>query len=191
MSDKSKFNSIEEKKYENGKSIIYQTEGHQIELIEFKSKTHQFVNDSKCWIFRITKLNDSGEELKIKCELTNQRNEVKFDTASGEHLDAIEGYNDEWQIHIGTEDGEVMHSRAEINDWFPERLKNKVNFFESITTYLKGNTGLETRVPRLKKDERIHIQYLSAIDKKDEKSINCWTAVDELKSNLENWIGIW
>jgi hypothetical protein len=190
LSDKSKFDSIGENKYENGESKIYQTECHQIEIIEFKSKTHQFVNDSKCWIFRITKSNDSNEQLKIKCELTNQNKDIEFDTASGEHLDAIEGYNKEWQIHIGTEDGEVMYSRAKRNDWFPERLKNKVNFYESITTYIKGNTGLETRIPQLKKSEKIHVQYLSAIDENNEESINCWTAVDELKKNLENWIGV-
>ena len=182
--------TIGENKYENGVSKIYQTEGHQIELIEFKSRTHHLVDDSKCWIFRIMKFNDLDEALKIKCELTNQKNDVEFDTALGEHLDAIEGYDNEWKIHIGTEDGEVMHSRAEINDWFPERLKNKVNFYESITTYLKGDTGLETKIPRLKKYEKIHVQYLSAIDKNTKQNANCRTAVDELKSKLDNWIGI-
>ena len=191
LSNKSSCNLIGRKKYENGESEEYQTEGHQIELIEFKSKTHQFVKESKCWIFRISKSNSLIEHLEIRCEIVNQKNDVEFDTSSGEHLDAIEGYNKELQIHIGTEDGEVMHSRAEINDWFPERLKNKVSFYESITTYLKGNTGLETKVPQLMKDEKLHIQYLSAIDTNNDENINCWTAVDELKRNLENWIRIW
>ena len=182
---------IETNKYENGESEIYTTVGHHVELIEFRSKDHQLVKDSKCWIFRITKSNDLNEQMKIKCEIQNHKEDVVFDTASGEHLDAIEGHNKEWQLHIGTEDGEVMNSRAEVNDWFPERLKNIVNLYDSITTYLSGNSGLETRVPDLNKDERIHIQYLSAIDANKRESINCWTAVDELKRNLENWIGIW
>ena len=191
LSDKLSCESIGTNKYENGESEVFNTVGHQIELIEFKSKSHQFVKDSKCWIFRTTKKNNSNEKLIIKCEIVNHRKDVEFDTASGEHLDAIEGYNKEWQLHIGTEDGEVMNSRAEVNDWFPERLKGKVNFDESITTYLKGNSGLQTKIPDLNKDEKIHIQYLSAIDTNKKESIKCWTAVDELKKNLENWIGIW
>ena len=191
ISDKSSLISIGKVEYENGESERYRTEGHQVELIEFKSRTHKFVQDSKCWIFRITKLNDKKEDLQIKCELLNNKNDVEFDTASGEHVDAIEGYNQDWQIHIGTEDGEILNSRAERNDWFPERLNYKVNFYKSITTYLKGNTGLQTEIPELKKNEKLHIQYLSAIDEKNESKINCWTAVDDLKRHLENWIGIW
>ena len=191
LSDKLRFESIGTNKYENGESEIFNTVGHRIELIEFESKTHQLVKDSKCWIFRITKTNNSNELLKIKCEIINHKTDVEFDTASGEHLDAIEGYNKEWQMHIGTEDGEIMNTRAEVDDWFPERLINEVNFHESITTYLKGHNGLETQIPKLNMDEKIHIQYLSAIDENNEESINCWTAVDDLKRNLENWIGIW
>ena len=191
ISDKTGLTSIGKEKYENGESEKYETEGHQIELIEFKSRTHNLVKDSKCWIFRITKLNDKKEKLRIKCKLTNPKDDVEFDTASGEHLDAIEGNNQDWKIHIGTENGERMNSRAELDDWFPERLKDKVNFHESLTSYLKGNTGLQTEIPALEMNEKLHVQYLSALDVRNEENINCWTAVDYSKRNLESWIGIW
>jgi len=191
MSDKSDLISIGKEKYENGNSDKYQTEGHHIELIECQVRTHEVVKDSKGWLFRITKINQKPETLKIKCQLKNPNEDIEFDTASGEHLDAIEGYNQEWQLHIGTEDGEVMYARAEKNDWFPERLRHKVNFYESITQYLEGNRGFQTEIPKLEEKEKIYIHYLTAIDLKDDRNINCWNAVDSFKRNLENWIGIW
>ena len=55
---------------------------------------------------------------------------VDFDVATGEHLDAIEASNNDWILHIGTEDGEVLNFRAGENDWFPNRLQNKVDFYQ-------------------------------------------------------------
>jgi hypothetical protein len=62
-----------------------------------------------------------------------QSEQTAFDISSGEHLDAIEASNDSWTLHIGTEDGEIMSSRAENNDWFPSRLRSTVGFDRSIT----------------------------------------------------------
>lgn len=182
---------IERKKYLNGLSRKYQSRGHQIELIEFKSRTDNLVENSNCWIFRIVKHNELKEIIKIKCELIKPIDIIDFDTASGEHLDAIEAYNEDYVIHIGTEDGEIMNLRAQNEDWFPNRLKHEVNFHKSITKYLKKNTGFKTEIPILTVNERIHIQYLSAVDRRIEGNLNCWFAVDELKRNLENWIGVW
>ena len=51
--------------------------------------------------------------------------------------------------------------------------------------------GFETEIPELHVGEQIHIQYLSAYDKKNPESVNTWLAVDEFKRKLENWIGVW
>lgn len=102
---------------------------------------------------------------------------------------ATQADNNDWTLHIGTEDGEILNSRAENDDWFPSRLKNKVDFYQSISE-MKQN-GFVTKIPDLNKGEKIHIQYLTAYDKKDEQKVNTWLAVDEFKRKLENWIGIW
>ena len=47
-----------------------------------------------------------------------------------------------------------------------------------------------TKIPDLKKGEKIHIQYLAAYDKNDLQKVNTWLAVDELKIKLEKWTGI-
>jgi hypothetical protein len=191
--DSTNVENIGVKEYENGKSISYRIGGHKVELIEFKIKQPLYngetVKDSNGWIWRIEKIKESIDNLKLSCVLSNYSDNVDFDTAAGEHLDAIEASNNEWTLHIGTEDGEILNSRAESNDWFPDRLKNKVDFYQSITNMLKG--GFETEIPELQIGEQIHIQYLSAYDQTNSESVKTWLAVDEFKRKLENWIGIW
>lgn len=191
--DSTNVEDIGVKEYENGKSISSIIGGHKVELIEFKIKQPLYngetVKDSNGWIWRIEKIKESIDNLKLNCVLINYPENVDFDTASGEHLDAIKASNNEWTLHIGTEDGEILNSRAESNDWFPERLKNKVDFYQSITNMLKE--GFETEIPELKIGEQIHIQYLSAYDQTNSESVRTWFAVDEFKRKLENWIGIW
>jgi len=180
--------------YENGQSETFRIGGYKIELIEFKIRQPLYngenVTDSKGWIWRIEKVENSVVKLEIKCELTNPIYEVEFDSASGEHLDAIVARNKHWSLHIGTEDGEIMNSRAETNDWFPKRHKNKVNFYQSITEMNKN--GFVTKIPDLRIGEKLHIQFICAFDKIIEETNHGSTclAVDEFKRKLENWIGI-
>lgn len=183
---------VETKKYENGSSEIFKTDGHIIEVVSFKIRVPLYngdtLTDSSGWIFRIEKIENIDEKIETYCLIDKTNNEMTFDTATGEHLDAIQVDSNEWTLHIGTEDGEILNSRAENDDWFPPRLINKVDFYQSITE-MKQN-GFITKIPNLNKGEKIHIQYLTAYDRKDEQKVNTWLAVDELKGKLENWIGI-
>lgn len=183
---------IEMKKYENGSSEIFKTDGHKIEIVSFKIRVPLYngdtVTDSFGWIFRIEKTNNINETIETYCLLDKISNEINLGPNSGENLDAIEAYNNDWILHIGTEDGEILNSRAENDDWFPTRLINKVDFYQSITE-MKQN-GFLTKIPELNKGEKIHIQYLTAYDKKGEQKVNTWLAVDEFKRKLENWIVI-
>jgi len=191
--DSANVDNIGVKEYENGRSTSYRIGGHKVELIEFKIRQPLYngetVKDSNGWIWRIEKREESIDNLKLTCVLSDYSDNVDFDTASGEHLDAIKASNNEWTLHIGTEDGEILNSRAESSDWFPKRLKNKVNFYQSITNILEE--GFETEIPELQIGEQIHIQYLSAYDQKKSESVRTWLAVDEFKRKLENWVGIW
>lgn len=183
---------IETKRYKNGSSEIFETEGHKIEIISFKISVPLYngdtLTDSFGWIFRIEKMAELEEKIETYCLIDRSNDEIIFDTAAGEHLDAIKAENNEWVLHIGTEDGEILNSRAQNDDWFPLRLKNKVDFYQSITV-MKQN-GFTTKIPALNQGEQMHIQYLTAYDKKNEHKVNTWLAVDEFKRKLENWIGL-
>lgn len=187
------YGAIETKKYENGSSEIFKTNGHKIEIVSFKIRVPLYngdnLTDSLGWILRIEKTAGIDEKIKTYCLLDKINDEITFDTATGEHLDAIQADSNEWTLHIGTEDGEILNSRAKNDDWFPTRLKSNVDLNQSITE-MKQN-GFVTEIPSLNKGEKIHIQYLTAYDKKDEQKLNTWLAVDEFKRELENWIGIW
>jgi len=180
------------KAYEHGKSEIYETSGHLIELVEFKIRQPLYngenVTDSNGWIWRIRKTNPQSEQLETSCFLEPNVG-VEFDIATGEHLDAIEAQNDKWTLHIGTEDGEVLNQRAQDEDWFPKRLMNEVDFYQSITKI--KTQGVVSTIPELELDEKLHLQYLTAYSERSSESVSSWLAVDEFKTKLENWIGIW
>ncbi|GAB5564259.1 MAG: hypothetical protein Wins2KO_13220 [Winogradskyella sp.] len=178
--------------YENGIFERFKTAAYDIELIEFKVKqpfyNGETITDSKCWIWRIKKVKDITENLKIKVLISDYPKNAEFDFATGENLDAFEITNDEWKLHIGTEDGEILNYGAENEDWFPTRLLNTKNHCQEITELNKSS--IKTNVPELKIGEKIHLQYLTAFDKQNVETINTWVAVDEHKSELEKWIGI-
>lgn len=105
-----------------------------------------------------------------------------------EYLDAIQGFNAHWTLHIGTEDGERLQRRAQNDDWFPSRLKNSVDLSQPITE-LKLNE-VRTLIPTLQFNEKIQLQYLVAYDTQKEGCVDSWLAVEQSKQDLENWIGI-
>jgi len=179
--------------YDNGKSIVYNTASYIIEIITFKQRLPLYngesVKDCQGWVWRIIKENAKSERIKLHCSLNVSANSVLIGSDSGEHLDAVAASNDKWTVHIGTEDGEVMHARALIDDWMPTRYVDELDFTKSFTS-LKLN-GFITHVPELTVGERIHFHYLTAYDEFNETKVNTWLAVDEFKRELENWIGVW
>lgn len=185
---------IEQRQYDHGNSTVYSTSTHCIELITFKRRLPLFngeaVEGTMGWIWRITKEQDGAESLRLHCTLSPSDANVELvGSDPGEHLDSALMHNQEWMLHIGTEDGEVMQSRALNEDWMPLRLKGELEFSHSFTE-VQAN-GLITKVPELKQGEGIHFHYLAAYDKQSDVKVNTWFAVDEFKRNLENWVGVW
>lgn len=191
-SDKSRVVLVNQIKLQNGISELYQTVGYQIELIDFKLElplvNGDSLTDSNGWIWRIKKANDNCENLEMYCRIIDSVDCVDYDIATGEHLDAIEVSNNEWILNIGTEDYDVLNARGIHNDWFPSRFVNEIN--ESNFLAKLEIDGLSTRIPDLMKGERLHVQYLTAYDRKQSDKVNTWIAVDQYIRNLEKWIGI-
>lgn len=179
--------------YDNGKSIVFQTLAHIIEVITFKSRlplyNGQSVTDREGWIWRITKNELEKEILELHCLLTDFPTGIQLGGDPGEHLDAISANNNDWMLHIGTEDGEVMHFRALNDDGMPSRFMDSLGFSQSFTSMQLN--GMITNVPELIIGEKVHFHYLTAYDKYEERTVNTWLAVDEFKHKLENWIGVW
>ena len=139
---------------------------------------------AKVWRWFIEKLNDQTEQLLIYCKLINPLSGTEYDSDSGEHLDAIEIKNQTYHLHLGTEDGERMHSRAEAFDWMPERFKEDLSWHDSFTEYI--DYGFKTTVPKLKGGEKIYFHYIVATnsikqseDYPKERDISTWLTVDK------------
>jgi hypothetical protein len=191
-SDKSEIRLVKQNNYKNGFSETFQTVSYQIELIDFKVKlpliNGDSLTDSNGWIWRFIKTNDNLEQVQLYCRLIDSIDNVDYDIATGEHLDAIEASNNEWILNIGTEDSDVIQSRALQDDWFPKRIVHIINDIRFLTRIEKN--GLSTVIPVMIKGEKLHIQYLAAFDKILPDKLNTWIAVDQYIRNLEKWIGI-
>jgi hypothetical protein len=184
---------IAETSYEHGHSQTIVTRSHNIEFITFKLKlplyNSEMVADSMGWLWRISKCSPHDESIQLHCLLNDYKDNTEFGISPGEHLDAVEVNDKHWVLHIGTEDGEIMHERALQGDGMPLRFKDDLSFHLSFHKLV--HNGFTTAIPKLNQGENIHFHYLSAFDKRNRESVNTWLAVDSFKRQLENWIGIW
>jgi hypothetical protein len=142
------------------------------------------IEDSKGWIIRITKTNTSKESLLFTCLLFRNSQDIRSEVDSGEHLDSLWIENKTDVISIGTEDGEMMKSRALKNDWMPSRFQSDLGYQSntgfSFTKYLEF--GFETKIPELKDDERFYFHYLIATNKK--KKSKDYPNEDDISTNF-------
>jgi hypothetical protein len=187
------FEITAEASYEHGHSQTISTRSHQIEFITFKLRlplyNDEMVADSMGWLWRISKYSTSDESIQLYCKLIDYKKSIEAGSQPGEHLDAVAFSDKNWVLHIGTEDGEIMHSRALQEDGMPLRFKEDLSFHSSF--HKLERNGFNTPIPKLNQGERIHLHYLSAFDRRKTESVNTWLAVDSFKRELENWIGIW
>ena len=147
--------------------------------------------NSKGWMWFIKKINKQTEQLTIFCKLVNPKSDTTYGANSGEYLDAIEIEDKTYQLHIGTEDGEVLQYRAKKSDWMPKRFENELDFDKSFTEYI--DFGFKTTIPKLEEGEKIYFHFLVATNpirqsKKypDELDVSTWYAVDQSKKFLDN-----
>jgi hypothetical protein len=188
-----------------GSRTVITTAGHFIEMYAFPLQTDWLaeadmsVESSNGWIWKITKINDVKEQLRIELKLNDAAAGTTGSVQSGEFLDALTFENETQQLSLGTEDNEVMQIRARENDWMPARLEKALKLWEpgtpAFTNYTE--TGFESFIPELLENERIYLHFLAAgnsrkksTDYPDEDDGSTWYAVDQPKKNLLKWLNI-
>lgn len=145
------------------------------------------------WRWRLRKTSDQPEELTIYCKLINPTDETSWEIAGGEHLDAIEIENATDELHIGTEDGEMLQSRAAKGDEMPKRFKKQLGYWSDDYSFTDSIPfGFKTTVPSLLNDEVVYFQFLVATNPirpsanyPDGRDVATWFAVDVNKSFLD------
>ena len=170
-------------------SRIINTQNFMIEIIQFndiknwRAQTIFPIQDSRGWIIRINKITDDNEGLVITCKLNTEDVDIKSFPDSGEHLDAIWIENKTHFLSIGTEDADVLRSRAEVKDYMPFRFANQLGNWlphNSFTEYL--NLGFKTTLPNLEKNERLYLHFLVAINPR-KKSVE-YPDDDDISTNF-------
>lgn len=149
------------------------------------------VECAQAWLFYITKRRVGDEQLSFSIELQLADTAVQCGPDTGESLVAVEFENGIRQMHIGTEDEEVMAYRASISDYMPARLEPFLSKFETEITTITPQ-GLITRIPALEMGERFYFHYviaenpcLPSADYPGEMDISTWLAVEQSKKQLE------
>lgn len=172
--------------------------GHKITLEPFELLNEwlpqgMHFSTSIGWRYFIEKINDEAETLSIYCKLIDSASDTTWGPASGQYLDAISIKNKLDELHIGTEDGEMMEYRAEKEDWIPRRFKNELSIEKSFTEYIPF--GFKSIVPALKKDEKLYFHYLVATNPIHQSAVNpsegdssTWFAVDQSKEYLDDFL---
>lgn len=155
------------------------------------------------WRWFLEKISDTDEHLSIFCKLINPQADVSYDLDSGEDLDAVEIENRTYHLHIGTEDGESLRSRANSNNLMPKRFQNllglrchedkKLCSYYSFTEYI--DFGFKINIPKLLEEEKIYFHFLVATNsikpsKEDHREIDVstWLAVERSKRYLDEYL---
>jgi hypothetical protein len=155
------------------------------------------------WRWFIEKISDTDEQLNIFCQLIDSQAGVSCDPDSGEALDAVEIENENYHLHIGTEDEEVLQARAKVNDFMPKRFYNllgwhwhenrKKSYYYSFVEYI--DLGIKINIPNLLKGEKIYFHFLVATNriKPSEEDprymdVSTWLAVDRSKRYLDEYL---
>ena len=160
------------------------------QLLDLNLGNNSSVLNRVAWCIFFQKSHSNYEKLKIRLELNSHDQEITQGPSSGQYLDAI-SYNDsKYQIHLGTEDGEVLMERAKARDWLPFRYSKYLNFdtqtrnihIGSFTEYRER--GFLTRVPNLRPGEKAYFHFILAGKHYDEDNVDAWLAVDMSKKQL-------
>lgn len=175
------------------------TDNYQISLQRFElpnkfscnsSSPPKIVKSFIGWRWFIEKISENDERLFVYCKLINPQVNTTFSSDTGECLDAIEIENEIYHLHIGTEDAEVLQSRAKLDDLMPQRFND---FCYSFTEYI--DFGFKINIPKLFKGEKIYFHFLVAtnpIQPNQEDSrytdISTWLAVDRSKRFLDEYL---
>ena len=175
---------------------IYSTAGHRVHLKKIMPDFAWLplgmqIESAVAWLFYISKRNTVTEQLSFSISLEAINMAVQCGPATGQCLIAVELENGLRQMHIGTEDEEIMAHRASTGDAMPKRFGQPLSKYEMEITAITSR-GLSTQIPELEEGEQFYFHYIVAenlcrqsVDYPGEMDNSTWFAVDQSKKQLE------
>lgn len=94
---------------------------------------------------------------------------------SGESLDAQTWYNDEYEISIGTQDGEMLKARSQLNDMMPTAFNDNIDPL-ALIKYTKR--GLFVPIDNIFSNKICQVHFVVSWNRRKADDVSTWYAVD-------------
>jgi len=181
-------NKPKESKFISSKAVLFSWEFKEC-LVEFLQVN--FVpnipfgmNVDRCigGIWRVKSLSEKTS-FKFCCRLKSQ---IKPFPEPGEGLITQSFESDMIKLTIGTEDEELLQSRAIKNNNFPSHFQNKIN--PDTIEYLVD--GIQITLPECQCDDLIQTHFIIAWSSKSNDDISTWYAVDQPVNEILQQAGV-
>lgn len=131
------------------------------------------------YIIRFFVKNNSNEDkdIQLVAKLIDFNNDLIFDNATGENLEAFSYENNEYILYFGCPDVETLNH---YNNNFQVSQVDNLVFVHQDNTFIVKYAGLKTR-------KEFYCHFIVAVKKKENKDDNflTWKAVDQSKDILD------
>ncbi|MCP1183709.1 hypothetical protein [Paenibacillus sp. 1781tsa1] len=173
----------------------YQYESFDCELVICKPKldfaSQQAVEE--CWgaVFRIKpNINYSISTCRFSAFWQEGYNWEDYGSNTGEDLEAIEYENENYRLHLGTQDAPLLIARRDQGDMIPKSLCLNTDF-EKYGFIISSDKGIEVPMTPIDAEETCQIHFVIAWNRNIEEDVSTWLAVDLTSKQILKREEIW
>ena len=109
---------------------------------------------------------------------------------TGENLEAVEYENEQYRLHIGTQEKPLIMRKRNQGDMIPKFLALNSDF-EKYSSVLHSDQGVEVPMIQMDSREICQVHFLIAWKRKIEGDISTWLAVDQPTKEILKEEDIW
>ncbi len=160
-----------------GRIYTYNNQSLECELfiVQINPELPEHLRVEECWgaVFRIRPQTDETiHQCTFSAHWTQDYswNDCGWDT--GENLEALQYRNQEYQLHLGTQDRDMLQFRRDQQDQIPQT-------FAINDTIWGSDRGLSVPMTLIQADEICQIHFVIAWNKQLPDDISTWLAVDQ------------
>jgi len=163
----------------------WENDSFEVELLvnEPEIRLAEHMEVEKCiaaiWRFR---LKSNISKLLIEAKFLNE--DLKFDSYGlepGEDLYSIGFETKNYNLHIGTQDEEVLVYRKEVRDYFPIQIPNDDQYY---SPFVNNDKGIGILLDKVEEGEICQVHFVISWAKYKEWDRSTWFAVDSKTKEL-------
>lgn len=113
-----------------------------------------------------------------------------YGSDTGENLEAVEYENEQYRLHIGTQEEPLIMGKRNQGDMIPKSLALN-SAFEKYSFVLHSDQGIEVSMTEIDSHQICQVHFLIAWKRKIEEDISTWLAVDQPTKEILKGEDIW